>query len=260
MAPTRPLQLRGQPIGTGDSPVIITPLVGRTRDDLEAELQAILPLRPDMLEWRVDFFDAIGDTAQVIAVAQAMRRVCGPLPLLLTRRSSAEGGQPIAIDEEAVVALLARACEAGCVDFIDYEMSNDFRHVTRVRGASAAHGVGLVLSFHDFQRTPDADALVARFAAAQGLGADIAKVAVMPRCPQDVLTLLGATWRASQTVGIPLISMAMGGLGAVSRVAGWQFGSAATFAVGQSASAPGQIGLRELRAALGMLRQATSAA
>lgn len=260
MAPTRPLQLRGQPIGTGDSPAIITPLVGRTRDELEVELQAILPLRPDMLEWRVDFFDAIGDTAQVIAAARAMRSACGPLPLLLTRRSSTEGGQTIALDEEAVVALLARACEAGCVDFIDYEMANDSRRVARLRAASAAQGVGLVLSFHDFHGTPDADALLARFVMAQGLGADIAKVAVMPHSPQDVLTLLGATWRASQTVGIPLISMAMGALGAVSRVGGWQFGSAASFAVGQSASAPGQIGLPELRVMLGTLRQATAAA
>jgi 3-dehydroquinate dehydratase-1 len=53
--------------------------------------------------------------------------------------------------------------------------------------------------------------------------------------------------------------MAMGGLGAMSRVMGWLYGSAATFAVGQSSSAPGQIGVEDLRALLASLRRAVSA-
>ena len=256
--PPRPLRMRGQPIGTGDGPLIITPLVGRTRDHIVAEVQAILPMRPDMLEWRLDFFDAIADVDAVLATVQAIRRACAAVPLLLTRRSAAEGGQAITIDEEAVLALLIRACEAGGIDFVDYEMSSPAPYVARLRAASAAHGVGLVLSFHDFHGTPDADSLVARFAAAEALGADVAKVAVMPHSPGEVLTLLSATWRASQTVGVPLISMSMGSLGALSRIAGWQFGSAATFAMGQHASAPGQIGLQDLRKVLHTLGHAES--
>ncbi len=80
----------------------------------------------------------------------------------------------------------------------------------------------------------------------------------MPRNPQDVLTLLGASYRASQAMHIPLISMSMGGIGSPSRIMGWLYGSAATFAVGKSSSAPGQIAIDDLRATLATVRRAVT--
>ena len=89
----------------------------------------------------------------------------------------------------------------------------------------------------------------------QALGADIAKVAVMPRAMDDVLTLLQATLQASRTLEIPVVSMAMGGLGTLTRVCGWAFGSAMTFAVGDGISAPGQMPIEDVEAALAVLRR-----
>jgi 3-dehydroquinate dehydratase-1 len=260
MTQSMPIQLHGRPIGTGAFPLIITPLVGRTAADLQRELQAILPKQPDMLEWRIDFFEGIADSAQVIDAARAIKRAAGAVPVLLTRRNATEGGQPIAMDEAAVVAMYVRACEAGCVDLIDYELSNAPEDLKHLREVSAAHGVAMVMSYHNFQRTPDAAFLVGRFDQAQRLGADVAKVAVMPQNPQDVLTLLGATYTASQNTRIPLVSMSMGGIGSISRVMGWMYGSAATFAVGQGSSAPGQIAVEELRTMLATVRRAVTGA
>ena len=257
MEQPRHIQLKGRPVAEGSYPLIITPLVGRTPADIQGELQAILPQRPDLLEWRVDFFEGITDAAQVVATARAIREAAAAVPLLLTRRHVAEGGQPIALDEPGVVALYTRACEAGCVDLIDYELSNAPQDLARLRAVSAAQGVAMVMSYHNFQCTPDADTLLGRFVQAANLGADVAKVAVMPQDPQDVLTLLSATQRARQTLALPLISMSMGSLGALSRIAGWQFGSAASFAVGQHASAPGQIAVDELRALIAGLKRAS---
>jgi 3-dehydroquinate dehydratase I len=256
MAQPAPIRLNGQPIGNGAFPAIITPLVGRRPADLMGELDAILPKKPDLLEWRIDFFDGIADSEQVIATAQRIKRSAGPVPVLLTRRNATEGGQPITMQEPAVVAMYSRACEARCVDMIDYELSNAKEHLSRLRAVSAANGVAMIMSYHNFELTPDAEALLDRFLEAQRLGADIAKVAVMPKDPQDVLTLLGATYRASQALRIPLISMSMGGIGSVSRIMGWLYGSAATFAVGKSSSAPGQIGIDDLRATLATVRRA----
>ena len=59
--------------------------------------------------------------------------------------------------------------------------------------------------------------------------------------------LLGATLRASQALELPLISMSMGALGALSRITGFAFGSALTFGVGAGSSAPGQMPIGELR-------------
>ena len=126
-----------------------------------------------------------------------------------------------------------------------------------MRERSRAAGVQLVMSFHDFRATPPLTDLQEKFALAEQLGGDIAKVAVMPRDVEDVLTLLSATLQASRTLSIPVISMSMGGAGAVTRLAGGLFGSALSFAVGQQASAPGQWPIEELETALALLRKAT---
>jgi 3-dehydroquinate dehydratase-1 len=250
------IHLHGKPIGGGTHPLICTPLVGRTRGDVLAELAAVLPKAPDLIEWRVDFFAGIGDTALVIDTARAMKAAAGATPILFTRRSSKEGGETVALAEPDVVRLYEAVCAARCVDMIDYEMCNAAADFARLRTASRANDVLLVASYHNFQATPDAAALVAKFAEAERLGGDVAKVAVMPRGPLDVLTLLGATFTASQTIGVPLISMSMGAYGSLSRMMGWVYGSTVTFAVGKSSSAPGQVPIEELRVVLGTIRKA----
>lgn len=250
----RRIELNGRPVGDGAFPLIITPLVGSTSEAIAGELAAILPKKPDLLEWRVDFFAAIGDTARVVETARAIRAAAGGIPVLLTRRNASEGGQPIAIAESQVVAMYCAACEARCVELIDYELSNDPADLAALRRVSAAHGIAMIMSYHNFHETPDAATLDGKFARAQALHADVGKVAVMPKDPGDVLALLAATYRASQSLSIPLISMSMGGIGSLSRMIGWVYGSAATFAVGKSSSAPGQVAIEELRAALATVR------
>ena len=256
----KPILVQGKPLAGGALPVIITPLVGATREAILDEVAAIVPKAPDLLEWRVDFFAAIGDVDAVIATALAIRQAAGGIPVLLTRRNVTEGGVPIAIAEAQVVAMYVAACQARCVELIDYELSNAPADLKTLREVSTANGVTMIMSYHNFQQTPDAATLDSKFAAAEKLGADVAKVAVMPQNEQDVLTLLAATDRARQTIAIPLISMSMGGVGSLSRIMGWVYGSAATFAVGKSSSAPGQIAIEDLRAVLAVVRRAVTGA
>jgi 3-dehydroquinate dehydratase-1 len=234
--------------------LICTPLVGRLKQEVFRELAVILPKHPDVIEWRIDHFRNIADLREVLEVARHIREASGPIPIIIACRSASEGGESVPLDHAGVVALHSALCENRLVDIIDYELHNPPEHGQRLREASRANGVEMILSYHNFQATPDAGALYAKFAEAERCGADIAKVAVMPRSPEDVLTLLGATWRASESLGIPVIGMSMGGLGAVSRMMSSVFGSALTFAVGVSSSAPGQIPIEELRAVLETVR------
>lgn len=256
MKETRLIQVQGKPLGGGTLPIIITPLVGKTRAEVLDEVAAIVPKKPDLLEWRIDFFQAIGDIPAVIDTALAIRQAVGGVPVLLTRRNVTEGGQPLTIDEPAVVAMYKAACEAKCVELIDYELSNKPEDIKALRAASKANGIGMIMSYHNFQLTPDAATLDSKFAAAREFGADVGKVAVMPTHERDVLELLAATSRAREALDIPLISMSMGGVGSLSRIMGWVYGSAATFAVGKSSSAPGQVAIEDLRTALSIVRQA----
>jgi 3-dehydroquinate dehydratase I len=256
VTPTRLIHLRGKPVAGGKLPLICTPLVGRTREEVLAELDAVLPKAPDLLEWRVDFFAGLGDAAAVIDTARLIRAASGETPLLFTRRSAREGGQATAVLEADVVRVHEAVCNARCVDMVDWEMSSHAQDFARIRSVTRTNELPLVASYHNFQATPDAAWLTAKFAEAERLGADVAKVAVMPQEPQDVLTLLAATDAARRTVALPLISMAMGAYGSLSRMVGWAFGSTVTFAVGKGSSAPGQVPIDELRAVLEITRKA----
>ena len=89
------------------------------------------------------------------------------------------------------------------------------------------------------------------------MGADIPKIAVMPRSRKDVLTLLAATEEmASNYADRPIITMSMSGMGSISRIACEAFGSCLTFGSGDKASAPGQIHAQELHSLLKSIHQA----
>ena len=88
----------------------------------------------------------------------------------------------------------------------------------------------------------------------QQLGMDVAKMAVMPQSEKDVRMLLEATAEMKeQHPQTPVITMSMGKMGVLSRMAGELFGSALTFGTVGQASAPGQIPVKELRKILEML-------
>jgi 3-dehydroquinate dehydratase-1 len=254
----KPITLAGRPLAGGALPAVCIPLVGRSADALIAEAAAVAPKSPDLVEWRVDFFEGIDSTDEVVALAARLRQATGAVPLLFTRRSVREGGQPIAITEARVVDLYRAVCSAKAADIVDFEMAAEDADLEAVRLAARASGVALLLSFHDFGKTPPVPQLLARFRQAQALGADIAKVAVMPQSRADVLALLQATLQASEELAIPVAGMSMGALGAVSRLCGGEFGSALTFAVGHAASAPGQLPIEALRRGLAALRDGSA--
>jgi 3-dehydroquinate dehydratase-1 len=126
-------------------------------------------------------------------------------------------------------------------------MSNDPEQLHRVRESARTHGTRVILSYHNFGYTPGLEFLIQRFLEAERLGGDVAKVAVMPRERADVLTLLAATSQAEAKMRIPLISMSMGPLGAVTRMVGGVFGSSLSFAIGEGSSAPGQMPIADLK-------------
>lgn len=238
-------KVRGITIG-GEKTLICLPLMVAERDQLVHQAKELVALRPDMLEWRADALRGVSGKV-VASLLPELRGVIGQLPLLFTCRIASEGGmQPLA--QEKRLEIFAAALAGDEIDLVDVELCNKAEFIDQVRAWTLAKGCGLLLSHHDFRATPDADQLLATLVAAQAAGADIAKVAVMPRSSSDVLSLLTACDRARQgAVDIPLIAISMGALGVISRVAGALFGSDITFAAGREVSAPGQLPIEELR-------------
>ena len=256
---SKPIQLRGRVVASGEEPLVCAPLVARDLSTLRAEAATVVAKRPDLLEWRVDFFDALGDVDRIAEAARELRRVAGDIPVIYTRRSIREGGQPIAASEDTVSRGIEAVCADGTVDFVDCELSSEPEHFRRALQAAKASGALLIGSFHDFQCTPSLTDMAEKFATAERLGADVAKVAVMPGDIADVLTLLQATLDASRRHAMPLITMSMGPYGSLTRLFGWMFGSTVSFAVGSRASAPGQVPIDDVRSVLDVLKRSLSA-
>ena len=249
------VKVRNIVIGEG-MPKICVPIVGVTKEAILDEARAITKLPADVVEWRIDWFENVFDFAALEDVLKDLREVLGEMPILMTFRTSKEGGEK-AIEDDVYADINIKAAQTGLVDMVDVEVFTGDEIVKKIIDGAHAAGVKVVASNHDFFKTPDKDDIVGRLRKMQDLGADIPKIAVMPTCKKDVLTLLAATEEmAREYADRPIITMSMAGTGVISRLAGEVFGSALTFGAAAKASAPGQMGVEDLKDVLTKLHNA----
>ena len=248
------VKIRDIEIGAG-APKIIVPIVGITKEDIIEEAKTFDSIPVDVVEWRVDWFEGVFDFAKVEDVLKDLRTVLGNIPLLMTFRTSKEGGEK-AIEAEPYKELNIAAAKTGYVDLVDVEAFTGDEIVKEIVAAAHECGVKVVASNHDFDKTPEKDEIVRRLCKMQELGADIPKIAVMPQNKRDVLTLLSATEEmVTDYADRPIITMSMAGTGVISRLCGEVFGSSMTFGAAKKASAPGQMGVEDLSTVLGLLHK-----
>ena len=193
------------------------------------------------------------DPEKLKTAALDLRQTLGETPLLTTFRTAKEGGN-LAVDDETYFQIVRLVVENELTTAIDVELFHPKEGVMRIIKLAHDHGIKVIMSSHDFKQTPTDCEIYYRLHKMADLGADVAKIAVMPQNPADVLTLLSATHQANEKLDLPLITMAMGDLGKVTRIAGAVFGSALTFGTVGTASAPGQLSIADLRQALANLR------
>ena len=146
--------------------------------------------------------------------------------------------------------------KSGFADLIDVEIFTGDEIAREIIECAHNEGVKIVGSSHDFDRTPEKDEIVRRLRLMQQFGADIPKIAVMPRNRKDVLTLLQATEEmTAEYADRPIITMSMSGTGLISRLCGEVFGSSCTFGAVGKASAPGQMNAEDLDTVLELIHK-----
>ena len=246
------VKVRNIVIGEG-MPKICVPIVGVTKEAILEEAKAITKLPADVVEWRIDWFENVFDFAALEDVMKGLREVLGDMPILMTFRTSKEGGEK-AIEDEVYADINIKAAQTGYVDMVDVEVFTGDEIVKKIIDGAHAAGVKVVASNHDFFKTPDKDDIVGRLRKMQDLGADIPKIAVMPKNKKDVLVLLSATEEmATDYADRPIITMSMAGTGLISRLSGEVFGSSCTFGAVGKASAPGQMNAADLDTVLNLI-------
>lgn len=249
------IEIKGVIIGEG-KPKVCVPIVESHDEAILNKLKEFNELEVDMIELRIDFYenihqeDALRNLFLNIAALQIQK------PVILTIRTKfAEGGE-VEIDPKDYFNVYKLAVEANAFDIYDVELALGTNMAIELRTLIHDAGKYMLMSSHNFDRTPEVDSLMQKFRSMDSLEADIMKVAVMPEDYQDLLNLLSFTVQAKHEYAQkPIVTMSMSSIGLTSRLVGEQFGSAITFATVGKASAPGQIDYQELNQMLDIIHK-----
>ncbi|MDD7281190.1 type I 3-dehydroquinate dehydratase [Floccifex sp.] len=232
-------------------PKICVPIMGSNINELEKEINGLDGLMYDVVEWRMDYYDF----DNIDALLQAVHFIHNKLKkglLLATFRTSNEGGVKEISDEQYRIINEAIIL-SGNIDLVDIEYFRERQVVQSLLTLAHENNVCVIMSNHDFEKTPSYEQMINRLDGMHEMGADIAKLAVMPNDEDDVFTLLKATNDCSSK---PIITMSMGKIGLISRLTGEIYGSCMTFGCADKASAPGQINANELNTVLDVIHNA----
>jgi len=222
---------------------ICVPIVGTTMKEILDATAVACNTPCHVVELRIDYYERAHSIDAIIELLMLIKPQLKGRALLFTWRTKGEGGEK-SISSQDYFTMLERIIPTGLVDAIDIELFFDQDRMLKTIEFAKVHGITIIMSNHDFNGTPSHEVIVNRLL----LLADVPKMAVMPNTTGDVLTLLEATAEVKALYpSDPIITMAMGPLGAVTRTAGALFGNAMTFASAGKASAPGQIDVHELK-------------
>jgi 3-dehydroquinate dehydratase-1 len=218
----------------GAHPLIVVPLTDGDVESLDSLEGA------DAAELRLDMFlnpaDAEG-ARKIIALAAEKFRV----PLIATFRRKEEGGAAD-VTEDTRLSMLEAAAGMNDVAALDVEIHSPIAaQVMRFAGRSAKLSIA---SYHNFKETPPIMFLDTTSVRGWAMNADVIKIAVMPRTAEDLRTLTKFTLRHYRR---GIVTIAMGSLGASSRLYLPLIGSLMTFASIKTQSAPGQLTVAEVR-------------
>jgi 3-dehydroquinate dehydratase / shikimate dehydrogenase len=205
----------------------------RTAQELKKLVGKALRLTPTV-ELRLDWLESDEERDEFLKWVKRTKTTTATFVATCRRRL---GGGEFSGDAGAELYWLMRAREAGC-EWCDLEVETLEELLGKsVRGFGVPENV--LLSIHDFQRTPRLPGLGKLPARS---GADAVKIAAMSRSIADSVRLLRVAQNSEQVVAVP-----MGEVGLAARILALREGSALAYAPVGAATAPGQIGMRELK-------------
>jgi len=188
----------------------------------------------DLIELRVDYLRGVD-----------LRLLLGKhrKPVIVTNRREEEGGRYRG-EERKRLTVLEKAIDLG-TDYIDVELATEISFLKNlIRDKKKTQ---VILSFHDFRRTPSLVELQRLFIRMIQLGADVIKIVPFAESWEDNLTVLSLIPFAKEKRQ-KIVAFCMGEKGRISRVISPLLGAAWTYASlnKDRNSAPGQLTVREL--------------
>ncbi|MBV9392605.1 MAG: type I 3-dehydroquinate dehydratase [Verrucomicrobia bacterium] len=221
------------PSDVSDSSVVAVIASAR---DLE-DACALSPGSFDICELRIDLFQHL-NSAKIVPSSVKL-----PTPVIVTVRDPAEGGAHGLSEEERIklFKLWLPAC-----NYIDVELRNIDRFSALIDEAESS-GIKLIISFHDFQKTPNVSELNSKLSQASLHSDRIFKVATRVNDWSDIENLVYFL-KGGKTN--QLAAMGMGSLGKLSRLILARLGSRLVYGCIAEEIAPGQWSVTKLRTLL----------
>lgn len=208
----------------------------------------------DIVEVRLDLIGA--DTPNWLSECQAIEATGSPV--LLTLRSVLEGGRWTGPDQDRLPFITAALESLSCVDV---ELASGI--CDAVCSKAAKLGRPVIVSYHNFDRTPALEELENILGKMRKFPAAVPKISTMVTGADDIETLktlirrhagkanghpASSASRVGRAVPCPPVCViGMGVMATETRVSFAKLGSCLTYGYIDSTSAPGQLPARELR-------------
>jgi 3-dehydroquinate dehydratase-1 len=176
-----------------------------------------------MIELRLDLME--------IDEAQLSRFLSLPIDTIATCRLNGQ------ITEKQRFSLLCQCISLG-TRYVDIEIESGTAFISVLREWAAKHNCRLIVSYHNFEKTPDLSELEEIAEKCHAEQADIVKIACMINEEQDILNL-----KSLYTKNYPIIALGMGEKGTITRIKACEWGAPFTFAAACSdaTTAAGQV-------------------
>ena len=237
----------------GDRCGICVPIVGPSIEEILSQVQEAVQAKVDLIELRPDMWmknSHISEEEYIPTIVNLVEEVHSryeKMPILFTWRTLAEGGET-SLSNEKYCNLLQAIVDQDLVQAVDVELFAYTDTMGQIIKEAHHQGIQTVMSYHNFQSTPDLEILHAYAERMISAGASVIKFALMPTTSDDVLSVLQFTKELTERYPqLPRITMSMGKLGQMTRTCGHVFGNCLTFGKLGQASAPGQVEVAVLK-------------
>jgi len=189
----------------------------------------------DFIEVRLDSLKKHNELADIAH--------CSNIPLIATNRSKECKGKFLGSETERKKILLDAARNG--FEYVDVELSTP--KLKDIIGELSGMNVKSIVSFHDFNETPNSSQLNKILEKEVASGADVCKIITTAQLVEDNLTVLDFVSKASRSART--VCFAMGELGKPSRLLSPVFGGFFTIASLESGrkTASGQLTIQEMK-------------
>lgn len=246
---TEPLRIRNVVLGEG-IPKICVSLMAAGREELRKQAEEAVKRQTDLAEWRADFYEAVEEPGSVREGLLLLRETLGEMPVIFTVRTKSEGGNR-EFSLKTYRKILESAAGCGQADLIDVEFFKNQKEMEELIRGIHEKGGRVIASHHNFSITESRQMMVRRMRKMDQAGADMLKIAMMPKNLDDVCDVLKtAREMVQEYTRHPVVAISMAEMGRVSRYCGEVFGSCMTFAALDEGAAPGQEAVETVRKAL----------